>query len=96
MRFENLSADFENALSRIGIEPVRPLPVANKTAGRSRDFWSYFDDSIRGRAVWVSGPYFERWGYEFPEDWDAHVPAASRVTLGAVNGPRKLYWRYLR
>lgn len=96
LRFENLSEDFETVLRRIGITPVRPLPVINKTASRSKDFWNYYDPEIRGRAEWVFGPYFRRWRYEFPEDWETKGYRSAELMFQVTNIFRNLYWRYLR
>ena len=96
IRFENLSEDFETVLYRIGLTPVRPLPVVNKTANRSKDFWSYYDPEIRGRAEWVFGPYFCRWRYEFPEDWETKGYRSAELMFQFTNIFRNFYWRYLR
>jgi len=96
IRFERLSEDFEAVLHRIGLTPVRSLPITNKTANRSKDFWSYYDADIRDRAAWIFGPYFRRWGYEFPEDWSVRGSLSSELTFRFINVFRKLYWRYLR
>jgi hypothetical protein len=69
IRFERLAADFEKALRLIGIEPVRPLPVVNKTDGRDADYLSYYTPEIIPHARWVFGPYMRLWGYEFPKEW---------------------------
>ena len=41
MRFERLADDFDAALRRIGIEPVRPLPSRNVTGGREANLPDY-------------------------------------------------------
>ena len=57
LRFEHLQEDFAEALRRIGLEQVRPLPAINVTPGRERDFVGYYTPDIVERAVWVFGPY---------------------------------------
>jgi hypothetical protein len=97
LRFENLSDDFAEALRRIGLEPVRPLPVVNPTPARAREFESYYTPGAIGRAVWVFGPYMEQFGYRFPEAWGRrNVPAASRLLQRLVRVFRGLYWKYAR
>jgi len=96
IRFEHLSQDFEKALLRIGLAPVRSLPVTNKTARRSSDFWSYYDSGIRDRAQWVFGPYFRRWNYDFPDDWEVHEYRSAEMMFRITNAFRSVYWRYLR
>ena len=97
IRFEALAADFDATIRKIGLEPVRPLPVLNATPGRDRDFLSYYTPRAIRRATWVFGPYMEEWGYAFPEAWGpVHVPAWSRWLMRVVRVFRGVYWRYLR
>jgi len=97
MRFERLAADFDGALRRIGIDPVRPLPVLNPTRGRSRDYLSYYTPETIARARWVFGPYMRRWGYPFPEAWgDVTIPRSAEIQFSLVGMLRKVYWRHLR
>mgnify|MGYP001812695269 CR=1 FL=1 len=96
IHFERLAEGFNEVLQRIGITPVRALPVVNKTAKRSSDFWSYYEPEIRGRAQWVFAPYFRRWGYEFPGDWNPTHEFGADFVCKFANVFRKLYWRHLR
>ena len=94
--FENLSADFEAALRKLGLEPVRPLPVVNKTGGRKKEFWSYYEPEAQRRAQWVFGPYFRRWGYEFPAEWSHTTFRCDQAVFTGANFLRKAYWRFAR
>jgi hypothetical protein len=97
MRTETLADDFAVALQRIGIEPVRRLPVVNATPGREGDFVSLYTPKAIERAAWVFGPYMREWGYEFPASWgEVGVPWWSTVLMRIVRVPRMLYWKYLR
>jgi hypothetical protein len=97
IRFENLAEGFEEALRRIGIEPVRPLPLANATAKRDRDYRQYYPPRTWKRARRVFGPYMTRWGYEFPAEWQVGQPSLSeRATYGVFSFFAKLYWRFIR
>ena len=96
IRFENLADDFAEVLRRLGISPQRPLPMANKTNSRENDFWSYYPRELRDHARWVFGPYFRRWGYSFPSDWDQDTPFGSELAFAVSNVPRQIYWRLLR
>ena len=97
MRFERLGDDFAEALRRIGIEPVRPLPVANRTGARDEDFATYFDAAARRHARRVFGPYMRRWGYAFPDDWEVEPPSRwHEVQYAIVNRIGTLYWRHVR
>jgi hypothetical protein len=96
IRFEHLQEDFANVLELIGLESVGGLPVVNKTAQRSSDFWSDFGPELHVRAQWVFGPYFKRWGYEFPKDWPIGKSWTADVAFKATNFFRQFYWRFLR
>jgi len=97
MRSETLSDDFAAALDRIGLQPVRRLPVVNATPGRERDYTSWYTPAARRRAAWVFGPYMEEWGYTFPPEWgQVRVPAWSRLALHVLRPIRSIYWKYLR
>jgi hypothetical protein len=97
LRFENLQEDFAQAVRRIGLEPVRPLPAVNVTPGRERSYVSYYTPHAIKRAVWVFGPYLEQWGYRFPESWDqVRVPTWSKVLMRIIRVYRSIYWKYFR
>lgn len=96
LRFENLAADFHTLLRRAGIEPVRPLPKVNPTAGREGDFTQYYPPELVPRARAVFGPYMRAVGYEFPADWGDAVPRSAALMFRALSLPRRLYWRRLK
>jgi hypothetical protein len=97
MRTETLADDFAQALSQIGIDPVRRLPVVNATPGRDSDFASFYTPRAIARAAWVFGPYMRHWGYEFPESWGTvRVPWWSGPLMRLVRIPRMIYWKYFR
>lgn len=97
IRFENLSEDFEQVIAKMGIELVRPLPLFNKTEGKSKPFFEYYEsESAKERAFKVFGPYMCDWGYEFPQSWNFTACSAPRGWYAFVNVFRKIYWRFLR
>jgi hypothetical protein len=97
IHFESLADDFAEVIRRIGLEPVRPLPVKNATPGRDRNYLSYYTPAAIRRAVWVFGPYMDEWGYEFPAEWGkVRVPLWSRVLARIVRFFRGIYWKYFR
>ena len=97
IRFENLSADFEKALRMIGIEPKRPLPAANPTAGRKKDYLAYYTPEAARHARRIFGPFMKEWSYEFPAEWgDAAIPWWSEVEYRFLNVFRNAYWRFFR
>ena len=67
-RLENVVDEFDTILRRIGIEPLRSLPVRHKTAGKA-PWKEYYPPHTRSRAAFVFGPFMNRWGYSFPEEW---------------------------
>lgn len=97
LRFESLAADFDAVLRRIGIEPIRPIPVRNQTAEKQDWEAFYASQRVRERAVHVFSPFMEYWGYEFPADW--HVSPANtmnRIDYSAVKAVATVYWKYFR
>lgn len=96
MRFERLADDFATALRKIGIEPARPLPVVNATS-RPRGIAEHYPPETRRRARRVFGPYLQRWGYHFPEDWGIGRPTTGEVAQYRLYSfLAGLYWRYVR
>lgn len=69
MRFERLQEDFSEVLRRVGVEQVRPIPMLNKTGGKTGSFWDYYSPDIRAQAMRLYWPYMRQWGYEFPSEW---------------------------
>jgi hypothetical protein len=97
IHFENLADDFGSVLRRLGIDPVRPLPVRNATPGRDRDYLSYYTPGAIRQAVRIFGPYMQEWGYGFPEAWGrVRVPLSSRILYRIARVPRSFYWRFFR
>lgn len=68
MRYERLATDLAAVLVELSLPDV-PLPVYNVTAGKAKDFTSYYPPRTRARARSVFQPLMESWGYAFPEDW---------------------------
>src|SRR5262245_8992392 len=97
IKFEHLQNDFAEALRLIGIEPVRPLPVVNKTAERAKEYSSYYNAEAIERAKWVFGPFMQQWGYKFPAEWgDSSITTWNQLQFDFFNTFRQVYWKYLR
>ncbi len=97
IRFEDLEHDFERALGHLGLDLRRPLPVRNRTVAKEDDFQVHYTPETRKRATWVFGPYMQRFGYDFPENWRVErLPVSSRMTYHALSVPRRIYWDLLR
>jgi hypothetical protein len=98
IRFEALTEDFERTLKAIGIEPVRPLPVRNRT--KDKEDWTtyYHDPAVRRHAIRVFGPFMREWGYPFPADWEVQksTEMAGQTLYSVLNVFRGFYWRHLR
>ena len=93
LRFERLQEGFAEVLRRLGIAPVRPLPVVNRTDAK-QGFLSYYPPEVHRHAQRVFGPFMRRWGYELPPEWDL-PPApwsdepAFRATVAVKNFYRR-------
>lgn len=98
LRFENLEEDFAEMLGSMGIQPVRSLPAVNVTSKQGRGFWGHYErPDVRQRAIWVFGPYMQKWGYEFPSEWQATAPSSfCNGAFHLANVFRQAYWRYFR
>jgi len=98
MRYEKLSDDFHDVLLKIGIDPIRELPLFNKTDGKEKHFFDYYtSDEVKERAIKVFSPYMSLWGYEFPSEWGVKPEEEADMSkYNRVNILRKIYWNYLR
>lgn len=97
IRFENLQADYAEALKRIGVEMVQPLPHINPTRLKKRPYIEFYTPEIREQVVRCYGPFMQKWGYAFPSDWDVPaIPLASRVRFAMLDGAVGAAARFLR
>lgn len=99
IRFENLSEDFSTALKKIGLEPIRPLPLVNKTnkgAMEKQDFWSYYTPEVHDQVIRTHGPFMKKWGYTFPESWgDISIPQMSTLRFYSMDLGANVLAKYL-
>jgi|TARA_B100001964_G_C14208924_1_gene589509 hypothetical protein len=78
IRYENLHEDFDRWLSIMKMRKIRDIPPKtsssnlNLTRDRSENFLSYYEERTWDRALRVFSPYFNKWGYGFPETWGYH------------------------
>lgn len=97
IRFEHLEEDFGEVLRLIGLAQERPLPLVNRTSSRDPEYARYYTPETISRARRVFGPYMERWGYEFPADWNVKPPSAlHHAEYRAFSYLARIYWRYVR
>ena len=92
--YEFLSYDYRKALQSAGIKSPKPLPVANKTAGKKKGIEKYYTSDIQDRALFIFGPFLERYGYKFPRDWkNKHIPYTSFFLFNVGGFLRKWKWK---
>ncbi len=86
MRYEHITEEFPRILKKLGIESVRELPRWNPTS-RKAAFEQYYVPEIRDQAVRTMGPFMEKWGYDFPNEWEpARIPLINRLRFSLVEG----------
>tara|TARA_X000000368_G_C23046146_1_gene719228 strand:- start:600 stop:1388 length:789 start_codon:yes stop_codon:yes gene_type:complete len=97
IRYENIADDYSLALKKAGVENTRPLPVANKTAGKKKEILGYYTDDIKERAIEVFGPFIERYNYSFPEEWGrVKTPLKSKIQFWILGFLRKINQKYFK
>jgi hypothetical protein len=94
LRFEDMSADFDAALRKIGIDPVRQLPKGNATKGREEaGFESHFEP-VKEHAIKIFGPFMQQAGYSFPDSWQVkEVPSGATRKFLWLKLLRKPFWK---
>jgi sulfotransferase famil protein len=65
IRFEHLQDDLASALKRVGVDRTLEVPLQNPTAGRDKDYRSYYTDEARRLVEHVFKPDLDRFGYRF-------------------------------
>ena len=94
IRYENIAEDYRTALTKAGIENPKDLPVENKTSGKKNEISEYYTSEIQDRAVFVFGPFLEKYGYKFPENWDnKNIPFSAFVLFRIGSFIRKWKWK---
>ena len=97
IRYENFADDYLLALKKVGVVNPRPLPVANKTAGKRREIFKYYTDEIKEEAISVFGPFLEKYNYSFPQSWgDVRASKKSRFQFIFFGILRKINQRYFK
>lgn len=73
IHFENLNNEFLSALRKIGVKPVRDLPLKNKTIEKKKGFEDYIKTQEEIKiTVKKFGPFTDFWNYEFPENYNIY------------------------
>lgn len=90
IRYENLAQDYSTALKKVGIKNAPKLPLANKTKGKNKNIQAYYTNDIKQRAVFVFGPFMQKYNYCFPQKWgDIKVPYLSTLQFKILMATRK-------
>ncbi len=96
IRFENMQEGFDEVLKKLNIEKQRDIPLKNKTAEK-KNFIDYYTPEIRQHAIFVFGPFMEKWGYEFPTEWHAKKPGVwSSFLFFSFGIAKKFYWGHTK
>ena len=97
IQYENIANDYILALEKAGINNPSPLPVANKTAGKGKELSLYYTDEIRDRAILVFGPFMQKYGYNFPDNWGkVRVSKIKTAQFRVMSILRKLNEKYIK
>lgn len=97
IQYEDLQNGFAEVLQRLKIEQVRPIPLANKTQGKSADWASYYTPEIREQACKLFSPFMKKWGYKFPAEWEEpQVNYMQQIEFHLVTSLRNIYYSHVR
>lgn len=97
MRFENLQNDFEKAISFLGMNLKRPLPVVNKTKKDTQTFDELYTKDVVNQAQKVFYHSMNKYGYSFPEEWPEFTPTKlDDIQYRFIHNVRKFYWENIR
>ena len=98
IRFENINDDFKKALTDLGLEVIRDIPVTNKTKKEANSgIEQYYSQDI---IPLVQKNYYHAmklYGYSFPESWPEYKPTfLDKMKYNLYCSAKQLYWKYIR
>jgi hypothetical protein len=97
IRYENLENGYIEALRLAGIESPNPLPVLNKTVGKTKDIRYYYTEKIKKRAIYIFGPFFKKYDYKFPKEWgEVHISKFSIIHFRVLGFMRRYNEKYFK
>jgi len=97
IQYKNIANDYILALEKAGINNPSPLPVANKTAGKEKELLFYYSNEVRDRAILVFGPFMQKYGYKFPDNWGkVRVSKIKIAQFRVMSILRKLNEQYIK
>lgn len=97
IRYEKIKEDYVKALQKARVLSPRALPVANKTVGKKTDISLYYTEEIKEKAIYIFGPFLEKYNYSFPETWgQVKVPIISKFYFMILGFLRKINQKYIK
>jgi len=97
IKYETIAEDYLLALKKAGVSNPKPLPVANKTAGKKNDLLSYYTNDIKEISIAVFGPFLEKYNYSFPEVWgEVKIPLKSKLEFLILGVLRNINQKYFK
>jgi len=97
IKYETIAEDYLLALKKVGVSNPRPLPVANKTAGKNNDLLAYYTNDIKEISIAVFGPFLKKYNYTFPEEWGVvKIPLKSKLEFLMFGVLRKINQKYFK
>ena len=94
IRYENIIEDYKIALQKAGVKNPKGLPIANKTVGKKKDLNEYYTEDIQSLALFIFGPYLEKYSYDIPKKWKFKSIPFSAYFLFKIGGfIRKWKWK---
>ena len=97
IKYETIAEDYLLALEKVGVSNPKPLPVANKTAGKTNDVLAYYTNDIKEISIAVFGPFLEKYNYSFPEEWGVvKIPFKSKLEFLILGVLRKINQKYFK
>lgn len=97
MRFENINDDFELALKKIGIKPLKKLQAYNKTNNK-KIYMDYYNSTEIKKIAYKKMYFFMKyWGYEFPQSFNVYkISFFDFISWNLWHIIRIFTWRYVR
>jgi hypothetical protein len=83
LRFENLQEDFTSLVEEYNLSIDDTLPTNNKLIGKP-SYLKYYTPNTIKRAQFVFSEYFDKTGYNFPEDWGKYKTSTSQKILSKI------------
>ena len=97
IKYETIAEDYLLALKKAGVRNPKPLPVANKTAGKKNDILAYYTNDIKEISIAVFGPFLDKYNYSFPEEWGVvKTPLKSKLEFLILGVLRKINQKYFK